>query len=103
MFLIHGARERERKPQDDVLVFANEILGQADVFVGNIFGVERSRLFMFPRGLQVFAGRRAVDRIFALGSAADRANFAADSRAIAFGAPLVTDFAEDAQKSYRII
>jgi hypothetical protein len=50
-------------------------------------------LFVQPRGLQMFTIVRAVDRIFALGSAALRADLAANARAIASRASLVADFA----------
>src|SRR4029077_7473074 len=67
------------------LLIAQELLADLDVPIGDLFRLEVRRFLMQPRLDQVLAIERAIDGHFALGAAANRADFAAPSGAIAAG------------------
>ena len=74
-----------------MFVLADKFIGNANVPIGNFGGGNRSKLFVMARGLKVLAVVRAIDRVFALRTAALRANIASNARAVSARASLVAD------------
>src|SRR4051794_821334 len=75
-------------------MFAQETLRDADVRIGKIRRVRDGRLLVLASLLQVTAIKRTVDRLLALGPAADGTDVSADTRAVTPGPPCFTDSAE---------
>jgi hypothetical protein len=78
-----------------VLLFADEIFTEVDVFVGKIVLGEWERALVRPRLAQIFAIQRAIHRVLAFGAAAGGTDFALDARTVPFGAPLLTQLARN--------
>src|SRR5579859_2690577 len=97
---IDGTRGRERgfeqagaQVHQERLVFAQELLCDQDVLVGDFGRIQGLRLLVQARFGQVGAGEGAVDGDFALISAAQRTNFSVNAGAVAAWLAGVADFA----------
>jgi hypothetical protein len=98
VLLFHGLFQGDGELDYEFLVIANEILGDADVFIGERGGIDGDGRFVTAGGLEMLAIERAIDGDFAFGSAADGADFAADAGTMAPGASLLTDLTKDVHR-----
>jgi hypothetical protein len=87
---IDGARGGERgldepgaQIDQEWFMFAQELLGDLDVLVGDLIRVQGARFFVEARFDEVGTIERATDGDFAFVAAAERADFAADAGAVA--------------------
>ena len=92
-----GQRREHREPDEERFVFGKKPFGNADVLVREFVPTGDGVGVVMPRGLKIFAFEGAVDRLFALGSATDGADVAADTGAIAAG---LTGFADSAKYAF---
>ena len=89
-----GVEQPAGGEDEQLLVVAEEVLGDADLLVRELVGVDLRRLLAAAGFLQVLAVERAIEGDLALLAAAEGADIAADGGA---SAPGLTGFAEAAE------
>jgi hypothetical protein len=85
-----GHQRAAQELQQRVVAF-EQLLGNPDVAIGQLFGIEKRSLLVHPRILQMLTLERAEDRHLPAGAAADGANVATNTGAVAPGPTRLAD------------
>ncbi len=94
--------QRETAEEDEFLMILQKFFSEPDIFIRESIPVQLHRTFVQPRLFEISAIERAGNIHLALLAAAQRADFAADSGAVTFRAPGVTDLAQFRHRFFRI-